>query len=873
MADPRSGGRLNTLDWGAVEKLFSAALDLPETERASFVRDAASDPELARQVMALLDAHAKPGIFDPLVEADRNPPTLGVGARLGAWEVIGQLGAGGMGVVFHVRRADGQFDQDGALKILPPVSSGPHAVARFVAERQLLARLSHRYIAKVLDGGVSGDGRPWFVMERVEGRPVDAYCDAAALGVRERLDLFVKVCEATQYAHQNLIVHRDLKPANILVTEDGEPRLLDFGIAKVLDDDLWLGDPGSTRAGFRILTPEYASPEQFRGDPVTTASDVYQLGLLLRRLLGGEPAPTASADLPLPKGLARDLEAIVAKALRPEPDQRYGTAGQLADDVERYLAGRTVRALPDTWRYASAKFVRRNALPVSAVAGAFLLVSGLALGMRRQAVQTAVERDRAEEVVNFFVRLFISADPLRGYDASVTVREVMDRGTSRIREELEGQPAVQATLLQVVGDVYGNLGLRREGLELMADAHAIGSVALDPDHPLVAQSERRLALMRAELSEFAAADSLLTLAEDRLDRIRPFSPVDRARALNDIGYTWQVIGRLDRAEPLLERALRMKQDVGDAGASIAPTLTNLGWIRLSRGDPDSAAVLFRRGLELRRSELGSRDPRVATSLEALSEALRRSGDLAGADSAIIEALDVLQAILDPDHPAVLGLRVQRATILTAHGGAGEAERLLHEVLDAQKRVYGEEHFLVARTRNEIAIALRAQRRDQEAEPHLRAAYAGYVRAFGREHYNAAVLEISLGRLLYALGRPNEATPMYEHALPMMRRADPADRRFLRDLADLGSMRCSASDTSMAIAAFDEAAVSLRALDASGTDPHLWTLNAWAICLEQQGDTRAALEMARASVDASSERPDTDPYRAFALGMRDRLGGR
>jgi len=818
--------------WVEVERLFAEALEFPEDRREAFVRATASHPDVAHEVSSLLAAHARPGLFDALTEMAGRDRELETATRLGAWEIVGELGRGGMGRVYRVRRADGQFQQEAALKILPSVAAGPDAESRFLAERQILARLSHRHIATLLDGGVSDDGRPWFVMERVDGVPLDAYCDHRRLGIDARLRIFLLVCGAVQYAHQNLIVHRDLKPSNILVAQDGEPRLLDFGIAKVLQDDAQGGDPAETRVGTRVLTPEYASPEQLRGDPVTTASDVYQLGLLLRRLLLGPGAPNgANSQLgaSLPRG---DLEAIVSKSLRPEPEERYGTAGQLADDVERHLAGLPVLALPDTWRYVSGKFVRRHALGLSAMAAAFMLVTGLALGMRRQAVETALERDRAERVVELLAGLFRSADPVQALGPETTVRDVMDQGVARVREELGTQPAVQATLLTVIADVYANLGLREQAIEVMGEGLAAGARGLERDDLAMARAERRLASLHAEAGNFAVADSLLPLVEARLDALaRASAPAEHARALNEIGYAWQVIGRRDRAQELLETALATWASVPDAGEEPSAAYTNLGWLMLGRAELDSAEVLFRSGLALRREALGSGHPRVATSLEALSGVLTRQGKLEEAGRVVTEALQIRERALPPEHPSVLGLRLRQGEVFRREGRFEEAEAVIRDVLDAQIRTFGEPHFVIANTQNELAIVLRGQGRLAEAEPYLRASLEGYRRAFGDEHVNPAIIEVSLARLLRDVGKDAEAEGMYAHAIPILRSAFPTDRRMMNDLVDLGTIRC-ARDLEAGLASIAEGIAALEAEGAGGAESHARALEARQTCVDR-----------------------------------------
>jgi hypothetical protein len=513
--------------WAEVEAVFAAALEQDLDRREAFVRTRAGSAAVAQEVLSLLAAHVGSSVFDPLTARqdaiERELDSLAAGSRLGAWEVVRELSAGGMGTVYLVRRADRQFELEAALKILSAELSGGRSVSRFLAERQILAGLSHPNIARVLDGGLNTDGRPYFVMEHVDGGPIDAHCDSHHLDIASRLRLFCTVCGAVQHAHQLLIVHRDLKPGNILVTPQGTPKLLDFGIAKLLDPRPFPGLGSQTQPDARVLTPDYASPEQLHGLAITPASDVYQLGLLLHELLVGcrpSGGPTgAAADVArpsrvalgegvseslgeaaaiadraasrrtTPKHLSRllrgDLDAIVLKALRPEPDRRYATAGSLADDLSRYLDGRPVLARPDSVAYRGGKFVRRHAVGLAALATVFLLVLGFAVGMRREARRTAIERDRAEAVTAFLVGLFKSTDPASAHGDTVTVREVLDRGAARVRTELHDQHAVQAALMEAIGEVYGNLGVLDSSRTLLQEALALRrSGGADAERPI-----------------------------------------------------------------------------------------------------------------------------------------------------------------------------------------------------------------------------------------------------------------------------------------------------------------------------------------------------------------------------------------------------
>ena len=422
MADPAPSDRFRRL-----KLFFAEALERPPAEREAFVDEAcAGDAGLAAELRALLEAHARDGGFledivavgarDVVVHQGEGSGGGGGGdgmlrGRFGVYEILEELGSGGMGTVFLARRADSEYEAKVAVKIVRPGLFSTETLRRFRAERQALARLAHPGIARLLDGGTTERGVPYLVMEHVEGLPIDAYAEQKGLDRAARIHLFRSVCGAVQYAHANLIVHRDLKPANILVTAEGEPKLLDFGIAKFLGEE----DPHLTRVGERVLTPDYASPEQIRGEPVTTATDVYSLGVVLYRLLTGR-APYGfpsgrSSEIekivcerePEPPRLSEDLDTILGKALAKEPERRYASVAELSEDLRRYLDNETVAARPDTLVYRASKFVRRHRTGVAAAAAAaFALAAGLAVALASAAA--ARREARKAEQINAFLQ-------------------------------------------------------------------------------------------------------------------------------------------------------------------------------------------------------------------------------------------------------------------------------------------------------------------------------------------------------------------------------------------------------------------------------------------------------------------------------------
>jgi serine/threonine-protein kinase len=493
--------------WDKLQDLFVQLAGLPPDEQRARLDAECGDDDALRAELASMLRHDTAGdrsyqeairvVAADVAKGDEQPWD---GMRVGAWRITGKIAEGGMGTVFLGERADDQFAQKAAIKLLSSGLISDSAKNRFLSERQILADLNHPNIAALLDGGTTDDGVPFLVMEFIDGRPIDRYCDEEGVTVDQRLALFKKVCRAIDFAHRNLIVHRDIKPSNILVTDDGTPKLLDFGIAKPLEPELFDHTIAVTRADLRLMTPEYASPEQIQGDPITTATDVYSLGVLLCKLLSGElpyrlptgrpreleqaiceTEPTRPSAIPrasvLKKELSGDLDNIVLEALQKEPERRYASVRALIDDVERFEANEPIAAHPESWRYRFAKFVRRHQAGVATAAGmAVVLVSLVSFYTFQLANERDVakrERDAAQAVTDFMVELFEVTDPSEARGSSITAREVLDRGNERIADELKDQPEIRARLLDAIGRVYYGLGLYEDARQHFGEVVAL----------------------------------------------------------------------------------------------------------------------------------------------------------------------------------------------------------------------------------------------------------------------------------------------------------------------------------------------------------------------------------------------------------------
>ncbi|HEX2189261.1 MAG TPA: serine/threonine-protein kinase [Longimicrobiaceae bacterium] len=748
-----------------VEALFEAALDRPAAERAGWLREACwDDPELHDRVERLLAAHERAeGVLEhpprgvELLGLRVYPETL---RRVGPYRLVREIGRGGMGSVYLAERDDDQFSQQVAVKLVPPGAASAEVLRRFRAERQILASLHHPGIARLLDGGVADDARPYFVMEYVDGEPIDAYCDARSLPLEARLRLFCDAARAVHHAHRNLVVHRDLKPSNVLVSREGEVRLLDFGIAKLLDPAAAPHTVPVTRTGDRLMTPQYAAPEQVRGGPVTTATDVYGLGLLLYELLCGRrpyelwgrppaeverlvceaepPRPGAAALLPaatpdgptpadsarargttperLRRRLSGDLDRIVMTALRKEPDRRYPSAEQLAADVESYLEGRPIAARGDSPGYRVRRFAGRHRWGVAAAAAFVAVLSVYAATMTVQArrVQRALEQarleaEKAEQVTAFTLGLFEAGDPTRTRGDSLTVHEMLRRGVERA-ERLRGQPAAQAQMLDVVGRVYREMG------------------AYDRARPVL---ERALALRRGVLGERHPAT---------------------AESMHHLGDLLYALGRYDDAEPLYRRALALQRRLlGEPHADVAHSLASLGLLLQDRGDYPAAERLSREALAMRRELFGPEHADVAESLNALALQLQLQGRDAEAEPLLREALAMRRRLFGLEHPAVAEAMSDLGLLLVKQGRLDEAEPLYRGALAARRRMLGDEHPDVSRSQGLLAALLRRRGDLAAAESLYTAAIELGRRSMGPEHPDLAHTMNGLALLRRARG--------------------------------------------------------------------------------------------------------------------------
>jgi eukaryotic-like serine/threonine-protein kinase len=749
--------------WRRVEALFDAALALPAQAREAFLEELLrSDPELGQEVRSLL-GHADNSsrleavlgsVADDLVGASEGGA---VGRRVGPYALLTRLGEGGMGSVWLAERVDHEFEHRVAIKL---VRGGPGAESlaeRFRAERQILARLVHPNIARLLDGGTTDDGAPYLVMEHVEGRPLTLHCRGHGLTLAQRVELFRTVCLAVEHAHRNLVLHQDLKPSNILVDSSGVPKLLDFGIASLLGAAPGPGaDARASPPALRRLTPDYASPEQERGESLTTASDVYSLGVLLHELVLDE---RPSGREPLGPSLDPDLRGILARALAAEPTDRYGSAEQLALDLRRFLEGRPVEARPATFGYRATKFVGRHRWPVAASLLTFAALLALTVGLALQNARTAREMLRAqraetqaERVASFLQELFRVADPSESRGSTVTARELLDRGAAQLEAELGSEPEVRARLLRTVGGVYRALGLRERSLELLQRALRLqqetSGSALE-----AAGLENEIGDGLRELSRFQEAEPYLRRSLATRSARLPTDHLNLADSLNNLGLLLQAVGRPSEAEPLLERALEVRRhQLGEQHALVALSLSNLALLRREQDRPQEAEAGLLAALAIRRQVLPPGHPQLASSLHTLASLLAGGGRLAEAEAFNREAHELRRRTLGVEHPMTLLTLNNLASVLQDQGKLIEAERAYREILQHQRVAQPRDHLDVAVALNNLASLLLDLGRLAQAEPLFAASLAMRQRLFPPGHPAVARAQINLGRAHCLAGR-------------------------------------------------------------------------------------------------------------------------
>ncbi len=789
--------------WQRIRELFDRFADMPREQwRPQLAEACGGDPALEREVLALLEADADTAFrpremlarqlneFDG--QAENQAEQSLAGTRLGPFRLVRPIGRGGMGAVWLADRADGEYAQQVAIKLVRSTWDSAELHARFRSERQMLADLHHQNIASLVDGGVTDDGKPWLALEYVDGIDLCLYAEQQRLDLRQRVDLFLTACAAVSHAHAHLIVHRDLKPSNILVRRDGMVKLLDFGIAKLID----ASDAQTTV--LRAFTPEYAAPEQIRGDAVTTAIDIYTLGLLLYELLTGrrpyaldqttpsayeravlEQTPTRPSQAvthndgngtaaaraaqrrltphSLKRELRGDLDAIVLKALRKEPEQRYASVQDMAADLRAWQQRRPVAARRGGWRYDAARFLQRHAVAAGmAVVAVLALCGGLGVALW-QAQQARLQRDvavaesaKSRAVLEFMSGLFELADPDKARGNQVTARELLTRGAERIRGQFSQQPAVRAELLTAIAGAQEGLGLYAEALPLAEEASRLTRDLRRPALHRAAEIDRVQILHR--LGRYREA---LTLLEPL--RSGP-APADRdaEAALAEVEYrralTLQALNRFDEADRAYARAYREQLRLyGAADRRAQDTAMRYVTLLMLRDHPAQAARLARETLTAVRGSAGKTDPHLAQAIDTLAMVLSNTGPLSEAETLRREEIAIRRASQGAEHPDTVGAFNDLGSVQYAQRRFAEAAESFRQVLAHRRTKFGNAHPSVALVANNLANCELELNHPGTALPLAREALRIRMALYGPKHHGTASSLLTLGAIELDMG--------------------------------------------------------------------------------------------------------------------------
>lgn len=858
--------------WKKVEDLFSRALELPRQDRKVFVETEAGDDQLLlAAVLGLLDADASKDPINEIVQkaaskSVSNDPDKLLDKQIGNYRLLSLLGEGGMGSVYLAERSDEQFQQQVAIKVLNSYRPSKNLIQRFRAERQILANLDHPNIAKLLDGGETDEGLPYLVMEYVAGEPITEYCDQNRLSTRVRLGLFEDVCDAVQHAHQNLVIHRDIKPSNIIVNNDGVPKLLDFGIAKLMRPEDLQQTVAVTMDSARLLTPGHASPEQVRGETITTATDVYSLGVLLYQLLTGQfpfeitsyrpadiervicdsipsrpstrieqsatdesatgqsQATNARATTPrkLAKQLRGDLDNIVLVAMRKEASRRYATVRQLQQDISNYLNNRPVRARSESFGYLASKFVRRNRSGVAAGAIFMAVIVALSgyytINLTRQRDIARLEASKAVEISSFLTDLFAEADPRFSLGEQMSPKQMLDRGAARITDELATQPELQAALMATIGESYNQLNDQKAAKAHLERSLAAISPLLDADHPDINRMRYLLGIANVILGDVAESLEIHRANYARQSRLHGERSLEAARELNQIAYAQAQQNDYEIAERNFLEAMQIFRDLGDDGQDdLSRSILDYGVVLRTLDRFAEEEPLILEALSIQESRVGNQHPDYSGVLNNVGNHYYERGLLTEAEKYMSEHVAVrLKNYGEKGIPYGVAL-MNYSNLLMLMNRDEEALIMMEQTADIYAETLGEDVARYAFMLENKANLLLKMKRFEEAEPLFIEVLQRMERLFGRDHYDYVFSENNYAGFLMATERWEEAAPLLRHCVQVYTNAFGANNsetanaqmRLARTLRELGNLE----------EAMINAATALKLLRATHTEPH------------------------------------------------------
>lgn len=754
-------------------------------------------PRIHSRLSALVEASAEPAQFLETLfqragqaafsEIEKSDVVLPAGTRLGPWRLVEPVGSGGMGTVYRAERADGAFEMEAAVKLIR-LRRDSRLKQRLEVERQLLARLDHPNIARILDGGETEDGQTYLVMDWVPGEDLSDCAKEARHDVGRCLDAFSQVAGAVGHAHQRRVVHGDIKPANIRVTAEGRVKLLDFGVARLLAEE------HADDASFQALTPAFSAPEQLAGEPASTQSDVYALGVLLYWMLTGE---VGNQHTDWSEALAgryprhQDLAAIIEMACAREPAERYAGVSALVKDLQRYRVLQPVAARPSSRAYLLSRFVQRNPVGVGLGSVAVLLLIVGLIGTGWQARIAGLERDRAEaqrdlarleaekteRVSEFLVSLFDQADPYRNPGRDLTARDLVRTGVAEV-ETLEEAPLVQAEMFHALARVNRSLAEYESAREMAARA-----LAILQETPGVPADERARAwtLLGVTLGSLGRYRQALEAHENALALSDPEDPDAVAEALDNIGLSLYSLGRFEASEQRFLRVLELRRGSSPASADLASAHNNLALALAGLDRRQEAVEHYSRALEIRREVLGDSHPDTTFSLTNLATLLTQMGEYDRAEAMFVEALEQRRQAFENGHPAVASVIYQLGWLNSNRSRWARAEQHHREALALRQSRMGPDHPSVGVSLNALAATLRHQGKFREALELLRQALSNYRAAYGDSHHDIALVLSNLAGLHADLAQYGDAEALYAEALEMCRRELGESHRHVADI--------------------------------------------------------------------------------------------
>ncbi len=826
--------------WEEIQALFHQAADLPDSERETFLHAACgADAALLADVAAMLREDVRTESILEQGMAQVASHLLGASEPsplpfpdFGLYRVIRVLGEGGMGVVYLAERED--LGNLVAIKVLRDAWLSPARRERFAGEQRMLAQLNHPSIARLYDADTLADGTPYIVMEYVEGVPITDHCRRRQSSLSQRLQLFRAVCEAVQHAHSQAVIHRDLKPSNVLVREDGSIKLLDFGIAKQLED---FDTPvEQTMTGLRLMTPAYAAPEQIRGERVGIRTDVYSLGVLLVELLTGQlpfdlsnltPAEAATIiaehEPGKPSSLAKlkdavpgvsalgklawsDLDVLCLTAMHKDPHRRYRSVEALIRDVDHYLQGEPLEARPDSLSYKLGKFIKRNESTVFLTAAAFLLVCGLVIFFT---VRLAKARDaalaeaaRTQRIQRFMMNLFRGGDEAVGPADSLRVVTLVERGVQEAKT-LNTDPQAQAELYENLGLIYQKLGKFSDADALLQSALKQRRSIFASNSPQVAETLVALGLLRADQAKLQEAEQLAREGLDISTRgLPPNHPIVQ-QATFALGKVLEDRGAYDQAIQLLDQAVRLRSE-GGPSPDLAASLSELANAEFYSGHYDVSDLLNQRTLAMQRQLYGDRHPLVADTLINLGAIQFQAGHYSESERFNRQALDIVQAWYGPNHPETADTMTILGQSLTYQNRYDEAAVLLRQSLAILERVYGPVHPRVAYALNELGQVAIGQGKLDDAEADFKRELEIYRSVYHDKHYLISIALSNLAGVYAKRKQYAQAERLFREALQRYTDTVP------RDHLNVGIGRARLGDVLLAQHRYAEAEVESRA---------------------------------------------------------------